>query len=61
MNEPQCPQPRVNQAQATIDAENLAAPPQEQPDAQPEVQAQPNAELAPSLLKVSLFSFYDFL
>ena len=60
MNEPQLPQPRVNQAQAAIDAENQAAPPQEQPHAQPEVQATPNAEPAPvptSLSEVSLFSF----
>ena len=43
MDEPQLPQPGVNQAQAAIDAENQAAPPQEEPHAQPEVQATPSA------------------
>ena len=50
MDEPQLPQPRVNQAQAAIDAENQAAPPQEQPQAQPEVQTTPNAVSSAFLL-----------
>lgn len=63
MDEPQLPHAGVDQAQAAIDAENHAAPPQEQPQAQPEVQAPPNTEtvLAPtSLLEVIFIFFLSF-
>ena len=62
MDEPQLPHAGVAQAQAAIDAENHAAPPQEQPQAQSEVQVPPNTETVPaptSLLKVIFFFFFE--
>lgn len=61
MDKPQLPQAGVDQAQAAIDAENHAAPLQEQ--AQPEVQATPNTETVPaptSLLEVIFIFFLSF-
>ena len=57
MDEPQLPHAGVAQAQAAIDAENHAAPPLDQPQAQPNTEPLPAAT---SLPEVSFFFIFNF-